>query len=91
MPQVIWKFPLEVADGQMIEMPAHAKILHVQMQDGKPCLWAYCDPEQPKQPRLIRTIGTGHPIPDESLTYIGTYQTDGGRLVWHVFEVPNGL
>ena len=83
----IWKFQLAVDDGQVIHMPKGARILCVQLQRGVPHLWAVVDEKKPMQPRRIRTIGTGHSFESNSnLAYIGTYQLDGGNLVFHVFE-----
>ena len=36
--------------------------------------------------RTFLVKGTGHPLPDRGLRYVGTVQEAGGRLVWHVFE-----
>ncbi len=85
----IWKFPLKVADEQIIEMPANARILTVQTQQGKPYLWVLVDSDHPKEPRTILVYGTWHPIDLVPSNYIGTFQVElmfGGSLVFHVFE-----
>jgi hypothetical protein len=84
----IWKYPLDVVDSQIVEVPEGAKILAVQAQGDVPCLWALVDPERPAETRTIHTYGTGHPVDDlaaMSSRYIGTYQIAGGKLVFHVF------
>ncbi len=91
----VWKFQLEITDTQTITMPAHAKILCVQTQYGKPKLWALvnADSRDAHVQRTIRIIGTGHEVgwEPENWHYIGTCQTAEGQLVWHVFvEVPAG-
>lgn len=69
-------------------MPAGAQILSVQAQRGLPKLWALVDEQaEEKVPRDILTVGTGHPILELLGPFIGTYQMEGGALVWHVFEV----
>lgn len=74
-------------DSQTIAMPKDAKILTVQLQDGKPCIWAMVNPEQPEVKRTIATYGTGHEVKSPNkLTYIGAYQLRNGALVYHVFE-----
>lgn len=84
----IFKYPIAVADFQVIQMPQDAQILTVQMQHEIPCLWARVDPLKPTTGRRIRVIGTGNPIDDtQPLHYIGTFQMHGGILVFHVFEV----
>lgn len=84
----IFKYRLEVADEQEIELPSGARILTVQTQQGTPCLWAIVDDEDVASKRRIRVVGTGHPIRNISnLSYVGTFQLMSGNLVFHVFEV----
>lgn len=86
---VIWKFLLEVKDRQGVRMPEQSKILKVDAQQGKPCLWAVVpDPTKYVQEvRKIVTIGTGHEFEvDDDLECIGSYQIVGGDFVGHVFE-----
>jgi hypothetical protein len=54
------------------------------MQYGAPTLWFLCNESAPKEDRTIAMFGTGNPIPDNPMEYIGTIQE---RLVWHVFEI----
>jgi len=89
MKKVIWKYQLIVTDRQEIKMPAGAEILTVQTQDGRPCLWALVAPNKTETTRIIETFGTGHEVNYFDTTvreYIGTYQLEGGQLVFHVFE-----
>lgn len=88
----VWKFPLEITDEQDVTMPEGAEILCVQMQGETPCLWArlHAPSAEGSVPdcHRIRIVGTGHSIPDDALplSYIGTVQSFGGSLIWHVFE-----
>jgi len=84
--KTIWKFPLAIMDAQRIAMPEGAEILSVQVQHREPCLWAKVNPDAPPEMRYVRTYGTGHPIDEsEAVSFIGTYQLNGGNLVFHVF------
>lgn len=86
----IWKFPFSVEDRLEISMPRGAEILDIQVQHGRPCMWALVNPEMAIQVRRFHIFGTGHHIPDElrnKMTYVGTFQIEGGALVFHVFEV----
>ena len=86
---VIWKYPLELTDGQQVMMPAGAEILSVAEQNGRLCLWALVDPaETLRLGRLIEIHGTGNLSINTLRTrkFIGTCVTSGGALVWHVFE-----
>jgi hypothetical protein len=86
MAKTIWKYDLE-PDGSVIEMPQGAKPLSVQMQGDGPCLWALVDPEAAKESRRFHVAGTGHPLPDNLGDHLGTFQMNGGALVFHVFEL----
>lgn len=89
--KTIWKFPLNVADEQVVSMPRDAIVLDVQVQYGIPCIWALVELNEPffEETRKFRTIGTGSEVPDDidEHTYVGTYQLVGGKFVGHVFEV----
>lgn len=88
---VIYKYPLEVTDKQSVNLPKGCQILSVQTQFGKPCLWALVDEHEEKEPRIIHTFGTGNEISidTENLSYISTYQLDGGGLIFHTFVENN--
>lgn len=90
--KVIYKYPLEITDNQVIELPKRHQILTAQLQNGKLQLWALVYPEFAKIKKLIHIYGTGHKIPaDENLKYISTIQTEGGVFVWHIFEYTENL
>ncbi len=82
----VYKYPLEVADTVDLTMPAGADVLCVQMQDGRPYLWAKVDVEASKSLRRFYVVGTGHPMPVDAKRYVGTFQMASGKLVFHVFE-----
>jgi hypothetical protein len=84
MSRVIYKY--EVNNGP-IQMPKGAEILTVQMQHGKPMLWALVDIDHSNESRAIVIIGTGHDFDFPDYKYIATFQD--GAYVWHVFEIPN--
>lgn len=81
----VLKFTLHITDLQIIEMPAEAKLLTVQMQNGLPRLWALCEENNPASRRKIAICGTGHE--QDGGAYISSFNIDGGALVFHVFEV----
>lgn len=87
--QTIWKFPLEVTDEQIIEMPDKSTILSIQTQFGNPCIWALVNPDADKTKRRFFIFGIGHNVEIEEglIRHIGTFQMQEGRLVFHVFEV----
>jgi len=81
---VIYKYQLALQGVDTITAPLKFKPLHIDLQQGVPCLWALIDNEFPDREYKIYTYGTGHPIPDvEDKQYICTYQQS--MFVWHVF------
>lgn len=84
--KAIWKYPLKVEAQQAIEMPIGAEILCVQVQHGIPVLWAKVYPGGWPQKRTIVIHPTGNEFEDYHGRYIGTFQMEGGMLVWHVCE-----
>lgn len=90
--RAVWKFPLDVADEQIIEWPAFTTPLCVQVQHGSPCIWADVETTQSPDRRRIVIKGTGHNVAVEggeedgaSLVYLGTFQLYSGAYVGHVF------
>lgn len=83
--RTIYKYVLQVTDLQNVEMPKGAQILCVQVQYGFPCIWALVDPDKPTETRSVITIGTGHNFNQEDYAYVGTYQLQEGKLVFHVY------
>lgn len=84
----IWKFPFEITDDFEIEMPQHAKVLTVALQQGTPCIWALVDPVAPKEKRKFHLAGTGHSLDKEivrTYSYAGSFQMREGQLVFHLF------
>lgn len=98
----IFKYPLEWTIGtpQNVEMPKGADVLTVQMQDGKPTMWAEVpDLSARVERRRFTIIGTGTPFVRDVdgptiKRYIGTvqdglYRADaerGDNRVWHIYE-----
>jgi hypothetical protein len=81
----IYKYQFEIADRIEIEMPIHSDILSIQLQDGKPTMWAKVDTSLQMVKRIFVVFGTGHEISSVfDYRHIGTIQYKGG--VWHIFE-----
>lgn len=83
--KTIWKYPLDICDLQQLSIPEGFEPLHIDVQADVPCLWCRVDSEQPKQPVILFTVGTGNPIPEAAGGHIGSYQVYSGKLVFHVF------
>jgi len=86
--KTIWKFVLPVDDVVEFDMPARSFPLKVSAETGEACLWAVVDTEATKENRRFYVVGTGHPMPGGTLSYVGTFfvPTTGIVLVFHVFD-----
>jgi len=84
--KTIWKFELSITDIQTISMPRDARILSVQTQFGKPCIWAIVSDDEIKRDRTFIIHGTGHPCSCKKEDFIGTFLIENRALVFHLFE-----
>lgn len=81
----IYKYSLEIKDEFKLSMPEKAKILSVQIQDGKPVMWAVVRTNRPLEERHFKIFGTGHEHTFiDCYRYISTFQLNG--YVWHLFS-----
>ena len=83
--QSVYKYQLQVADVQRIDLPVGAQVLRIELQRGMVALWAVVDPSASSEERTVHCIGTGHRFTTGSADYIGTVQLHGGSLVFHYF------
>ena len=91
--KTIFKYPVPMEDEFEIMLPRGTEILSVQVQRGKPYFWALVDQDEKKSAyRKFRLAGTGHPIDwNNDYRFIGTFQLDGGNLIFHLFEISSRL
>lgn len=88
----IYKYKLEVTDFQQLVIKKNAEFMTLQVQGGKPVLWAAVDPDEEDVVIEIQTYGTGVDMLEDwhKGIYLGTYQLDlqyatFGTFVGHVF------
>jgi hypothetical protein len=81
----IWKFELEKERTQLVKMPEKSEIMDIQMQKGKPVMWALVDTSTDEIEVKINMYGTGWETYENVLKdeYLATVQD--GELVWHFF------
>jgi len=84
--KTIYKYQIPIEDSFIIDLPAKAQILSVQMQGNRPFIWAMVNPNNSIEEFKFRLYGTGHPIKDMAVQYIGTFQMMQGSLVYHLFQ-----
>lgn len=84
----IYKYSLS-SFPEKYELPIGAKFLCVQTQHNEPQMWFEVDTSVLFETRCFTTYGTGQFIktPAEKRQYLGTFQLNGGSLVFHLFEV----
>jgi len=87
--KTVLRYRLPQALGEHeIELPFGAQPLSVQMQDGRPYLWAEVDDGNELESRRIVMSGTGHALPWDDDTHL-EWQHIGTVLdephVWHYF------
>lgn len=84
----IYKYPVELSEFFIIDMPDGAEVMSAQMQDGKPVMWVKVDTRHDNVPYKFGLYGTSHPIWDQvaDAPFIDTLQfTASGSLVFHLF------
>lgn len=89
MKKTIFKFQLQVLDTQFIWIHKNAEILSVQNQNEIPCMWALVNPTEEREEKCLEIFGTGHDVHCDigvDRKFIGTFQMEGGSLVFHLFE-----
>ena len=85
---IIYKYEIQLKAQEFV-LPKGAKILAVQTQHGTPQIWILLNPEAKTEKRRFLVYPTGYPFEIElnkKLIHIGTFQLDGGYLVFHLFE-----
>ena len=95
--RTIYKYPLEVKDGQtiyikgLVERNALVRsceqVVHVGVQGRTPCIWCLVDDERKERPVRVVIHGTGHNA-DETvgkMKCVGSFTLLDGKFVGHVF------
>jgi hypothetical protein len=91
----IFKYPLMMADLQVVKVPAGGVPLSVIEQHGTIVMYVRVpednDPEVVKDLE-IRIVGTGQVIEFDTndIKFLGTVPMEGGDLIWHVFFKDHG-
>ena len=103
MRKLIHRVVLEITDEQVADLPGFIRPLHVAQARPYPRgvgnapgpyleLWyeveATRDGDLEPRDVTVWVEGTGH-LFDHHGDYVGTFPTDDGRLIWHVYIAPN--
>ncbi len=87
--KTIYRYELKDTTGLIsLQMPKGARLRHVAMQEGKPCLWAEVETVLATTTRYIHGVHTGDPVPQGlPERYIGTVvYGEGGKNVVHFYD-----
>jgi hypothetical protein len=88
--KTVYKYPVYNIPGvNYLCLPVNSKILSfAQDPNGQACVWVLTNDGKPgyREAQLIVT-GTGYPLAEESLSFIGTLQVS--PYMWHCFEVTS--
>ena len=81
----IYKYELSFESRTFVRMPEKSEIMDIQIQDGKPVMWAMVDPDSREIVVRINMLYTGHGMQLEATRneYLATIQHEG--LVYHFF------
>jgi hypothetical protein len=92
--KTVWKYEIDLDQLKQHEgddaaefichMPTGSAPLHVDVQNGTPCLWALVDTERRLQQRTFLLVGTGHSINTDG-RHVGSFQL--ARFVGHIFTL----
>lgn len=85
---VPWKHDFPFEHTFTLKIPSSSQILCVQTQGDLPHVWVLVHaPNTPIEVKKFVLCGTGCDVPNStSLAYIGTFQTESGTFVFHLFE-----
>ncbi len=85
--KTIYKYPLVITDNQILFIPAHSKFIHVDNQNGAPCLWAEVNTDNRLMKIHIAIFGTGNKMDfqGKSAQHLGSVIC--GQFVWHIYEL----
>jgi hypothetical protein len=86
MSRTIWRFPIPAKSEFELELPQGARVVHVGCKDDAPDMWVLLDKDAEPELRGFLVLATGERVPDRSRDYLGTFFTDDGQLVWHLFD-----
>lgn len=82
--KTIHKYPLSYENTTLFA-PSDFTPLHVEVQNGIPCLWALVETSSAKKNMIVYCLGTGTGISFDGLRFLGTVVLHREHLVWHFF------
>lgn len=85
----IWKQDISEDHVQKFQWPRGARVIHHEIQNGKPRLWFQFPAEdrEERELRVFRLYPTGVPMEEiETKRHVATFMLYGGEIVAHLYE-----
>lgn len=88
--RTVYKYPLPFKPHIYIDMPAGAKVRHVEMQNDVGTLWVEVETDNKTETHEFYLVWTGEELPSVAGEHVGTFQDRD--LIWHLYaDRSNGL
>lgn len=85
MSKIIYKYQLNYAPEQTLQLPADAEVLTLGNQRNGLFIWVLVDPTREKIDRKIRCFPTGEMINVNPGEFLGSAKTFNEDFIWHFF------
>lgn len=82
--RTVYKYPVQPGKFTL-HLPRTHEVLSVQVQHGDPFVWVLVDTDAPHVPCSFLVVPTGGDMGSTYWDYVGTFQLEGGALVFHLF------
>jgi hypothetical protein len=82
--RIIRRYVLPLRAYLSVPLPRKARVVHVELHNGEPCLWVDLDTDAKEEQRQFSMIETGQPVPLEA-SYLGTFLI--ALRSWHLFQM----
>ena len=86
--KTIFKYDLAASGGQLFYLPIGSRIIHFATQHGVPRMWVEHDIDGPREFRNLQIFATGQEMPKVLAVHLGTWISELGNLVLHLYELP---
>lgn len=88
--KTIWKYPIALAPTFTLNMPMVREFVSMGQQGRDYFMWCVVDTDSENWERTFHVVGTGQEMPNPTVGHKleprGTFMTDGGVFVFHLFE-----
>jgi hypothetical protein len=83
--KTIWKYPLATLDVQAVTGNGIRVISAGLDPEGRLCVWAKVDSDQPVSIAHVAIVGTGRELPVENFEFLASVRVNS--FMWHIFTM----